>query len=278
MTLYLVGTPIGNLEDITMRAVRILGQVHLIAAEDTRTTGRLLHHFQIETPLISFHEYSTPQRLRQLVEQLTAGDVALVTDAGTPGLSDPGYALVRAAIEAGVTVSPIPGPAAAIAALVSSGLPTDQFLFLGFLPRQHKARRLALANVAHLPYTLILYEAPHRLLELLADVQVEWGDRPVVVCRELTKLYEEIWRGSVSQAMAHFGEGKIRGEVTLVVAGAPAGEPHNWDEITALTALKEQMALGHSRKEAAAHVSSLSGWSKRDLYRLTLADSSIAQS
>ena len=270
MTLYLVGTPIGNLEDITMRAVRILGQVRLIAAEDTRTTGRLLHHFQIETPLTSFHEYSTPQRLRQLVEQLTAGDVALVTDAGMPGLSDPGYALVRAAIEAGVPVSPIPGPAAAIAALVSSGLPTDQFLFLGFLPRQSKARRLALASVGNLPYTLVLYEAPHRLLDLLADIQLEWGDRPVAVCRELTKLYEEIWRGSVSGAMTYFGEGKIRGEITVVVAGAPAGEPQNWDEAAVLTALKEQMALGHSRKEAAAYLSALSGWPKRDLYRLTL--------
>lgn len=273
MTLYLVGTPIGNLEDMTMRAVRILGQVRLIAAEDTRTTGRLLHHFQIETPLISFHEYSTPQRLRQLVEQLTAGDVALVTDAGMPGLSDPGYALVRAAIEAGVTVSPIPGPAAAIAALVSSGLPTDQFLFLGFLPRRNQARRLALANVAALPYTMIVYEAPHRLLELLADMLLEWGDRPAVICRELTKLYEEIWRGPLSGAMTHFGQDKIRGEVTLVVAGAPAGNPQNWDEAALLSALKEQMALGHSRKEAAAHLSALSGWPKRELYRLTLDNS-----
>lgn len=266
-TLYLISTPIGNLEDITLRALRLLREVSLIAAEDTRTTGRLLTHYNIETPLTSFHDYSTPQKIAGLVERLATADIALVTDAGTPGLSDPGYELVRAAVEAGVTVSPIPGPSAAIAALVSSGLPTDRFLFLGFLPRQQKARREALSAVASLPYTLVLYESPHRVLDLLADVVAVLGDRPVAVGRELTKLYEEIWRGPASEAITHFSQGQIRGEFTLVIAGHEETE-QEWDEAAVRAALAAQLAQGASRKEAAARVAAQSGWRKREVYGL----------
>jgi 16S rRNA (cytidine1402-2'-O)-methyltransferase len=266
-TLYLVSTPIGNLEDITLRALRLLREVSLIAAEDTRTTGRLLKHYNIETPLTSFHDYSTPQKIAGLVERLATADVALVTDAGTPGLSDPGYELVRAAVEAGVTISPIPGPSAAITALVSSGLPTDRFLFLGFLPRQAKARREALSAVANLPYTLVLYESPHRVLDLLADVMAVLGDRPVAIGRELTKLYEEIWRGPAGEAISHFSQGQIRGEFTLVIAGHEE-TVQEWDEAAVRAALAAQLAQGISRKEAAGRVAAQSGWRKREVYGL----------
>jgi 16S rRNA (cytidine1402-2'-O)-methyltransferase len=266
-TLYLISTPIGNLEDITLRALRLLREVSLIAAEDTRTTGRLLKHYNIETPLTSFHDYSTPHKIAGLVERLATADVALVTDAGTPGLSDPGYELVRAAVEAGVIISPIPGPSAAIAALVSSGLPTDRFLFLGFLPRQAKARREALSAVASLPYTLVLYESPHRVLYLLADVVAVLGDRPVAVGRELTKLYEEIWRGPASEAISHFSQGQIRGEFTLVIGGHEE-TAQEWDEAAVRAALAEQLAQGVSRKEAAGRIAAQSGWRKREVYGL----------
>lgn len=270
--LYLVGTPIGNLEDISLRALRLLREVGLIAAEDTRTTGRLLKHYDIATPLVSYHEYSGPGRLGELIDLLTTTDVALVSDAGMPGLSDPGYRLVRAAIEAGVKVIPIPGPSAVIAALVSSGLPTDRFLFLGFLPRQRKARREALAEVADVPYTLVLFEAPHRLLALLTDMAAVLGDRPMSIGRELTKLYEETWRGRVSEAIDAFGQDRIRGEFTLVIGGAPE-TLQIWDETTVRSALAEEMARGATRKEAAARVAELSGWRKKALYELSLKDS-----
>jgi 16S rRNA (cytidine1402-2'-O)-methyltransferase len=268
-TLYLVGTPIGNLEDMTLRAIRTLREVRLIAAEDTRTTGRLLRHFQIDTPLKSYHDYSTPERLAELLQTLAAADVALVSDAGMPGLSDPGFELVRAAIAAGVKVVPIPGPSAVVSALVASGLPTDRFLFLGFLPRQQKARREALAEVATLPFTLVLFEAPHRLLATLADLERVLGDRPVSVGRELTKLFEEIWRGILSEAAIHFGADRIRGELTLVVAGAVAAVGR-WEEQTVRRALTEALAAGKSRKAAAAEIAPRSGWRKREVYELSL--------
>lgn len=268
-TLYLVGTPIGNLEDITLRALRLLREVSLIAAEDTRTTGRLLKHYEIDTPLISFHEYSDEGRVAELVERLAYGDVALVSDAGMPGLSDPGYRLVQAALQAGATVSPIPGPSAVVTALVSSGLPTDSFLFLGFLPRQQKARREALKEVAALTTTLVAYEAPHRLRAFLQDVLEVLGDRAVVVARELTKLYEEIWRSPVSEALQHFAEGDVRGEITVVIAGASPDELV-WDEDEVRRAMEEQLAQGVRRKEAAANVAERAGWRSRDVYDLSL--------
>ena len=268
-TLFLVGTPIGNLEDITLRALRVLREVALIAAEDTRTTGRLLKHYEIDTPLTSFHEYSDEGRIAELVERLAQGDVALVSDAGMPGLSDPGYRLVQAALEAGITVSPIPGPSAVVTAIVSSGLPSDSFLFLGFLPRQQKARREALAEAGRLPQTLVVYEAPHRLLVFLKDVIEVLGDRQVVVARELTKLYEEIWRGPASRAQVHFAEKQVRGEITVVIAGA-SEEALLWDEDAVRRAMEEELAQGVRRKEAAARVAQRSGWRPREVYDLSL--------
>ncbi|MDT8307029.1 MAG: 16S rRNA (cytidine(1402)-2'-O)-methyltransferase [Anaerolineae bacterium] len=268
-TLYIVGTPIGNMEDITLRALRVLREVTLIAAEDTRTTGRLLQHHGIETPLTSYHDFSDETRLHELVERLHSADVALVSDAGMPGLSDPGYRLVQAAHDAGIPVSPIPGPSAAITALVSSGLPTDSFLFLGFLPRQQAGRRAALEEVRERPYTLVLYEAPHRLLKLLADVETVLGNRTLVVARELTKLYEELWRGTASEAQTYFARDRVRGEITVVVEGASAAELV-WDEAAVRNALRDAIARGQSRKEAAAAVAARSGWRKKELYELSL--------
>lgn len=268
-TLYLVATPIGNLEDISLRALRVLGEVNLIAAEDTRVTGRLLAHYDISTPMISFHEYSDQERIAELIATLPDGDVALVSDAGTPGLSDPGYRLIQAAIAAEFHVVPIPGPSAATAALVSSGLPTDRFLFLGFLPRQQKARRAALQDVTRLPYTLILYEAPHRLTDLLVDILDTLGDRRVCVARELTKLHEESWRGLVSQAIDHYWAGRVRGEITVVIAGADPSQA-TWAEEEVLHELRTLLAGGASSKSAAASLAEQSGWKKRDLYRLAL--------
>jgi 16S rRNA (cytidine1402-2'-O)-methyltransferase len=270
--LYLVGTPIGNLEDISLRALRTLKEVGLIAAEDTRTTGRLLQHYDIKTPLTSYHEYTKPERIEQLVEQIGREDVALVSDAGMPGLSDPGYRLVKAAVEAGLKVVPIPGPSAAVSALISSGLPTDAFLFLGFLPRQQKARQAALADVSQLPYTLVLYEAPHRLLALLADIGEVLGERQVAIGRELTKLYEEIWRGTAAEAARYFNQDKVRGEITVVVAGAEMSA-QKWGEDEVRTAVMAAIEQGASRKEAATQIAQQSGWRKRDVYNLTLSAS-----
>ena len=229
-TLYLVATPIGNLEDISARALRILGEVRLIAAEDTRQTRKLLTHFGIATPLTSYHEHNKIGKLEPVLNALAQGDVALVSDAGTPALNDPGYELVIAALAAGHTVSPIPGPSAPIAALVASGLPTDTFLYLGYLPRKANERRRFLAEVASLPYTLIFLEAPHRLLEALQDLQTILGDRQASIARELTKLHEEIFRGSLSAASQHFTLQMPRGEFTLVVAGHTPTQEDEWPE------------------------------------------------
>jgi 16S rRNA (cytidine1402-2'-O)-methyltransferase len=218
-TLYLVATPIGNLEDISARALRVLREVRLIAAEDTRHTARLLQHYDIHTPSLSYHEHNKLVRLERVMEALREGDVALVSDAGTPALNDPGYELVRAAIATGHFVSPIPGASAPIAALVASGLPTDRFLYLGYLPRKLGERKRLLQQVAGLPYTLIFLEAPHRLLEALESLRAAFGDRQMAVGRELTKLHEEIFRGSLDQARKHFEDHPPRGEFTLIIAG-----------------------------------------------------------
>src|SRR5262245_26574054 len=220
-TLFLVATPIGNLEDISLRALRVLREASLIAAEDTRHTRKLLTHFEISTPLTSYHEHSGPARTEVIVAALAQGDVALVSDAGTPLLSDPGQALVRAALAAGHAVVPIPGPSAAIAALVASGLPTNQFSFLGFLPRKTSDRRAALARFAQAPVTLILYEAPHRLLACLDDALATLGDRQATLARELTKVHEEFRRGRLAALRADYVDGEApRGEFTIVIAGA----------------------------------------------------------
>ncbi|MGA7935671.1 MAG: 16S rRNA (cytidine(1402)-2'-O)-methyltransferase, partial [Kovacikia sp.] len=220
-TLYIVGTPIGNLEDMTFRAVRILQAVDFIAAEDTRHTGKLLHHFQIGTPQISYHDHNRHSRTPELLERLRQGKaIALVTDAGMPGISDPGYELVRDCVEAGISVVPIPGPSAAIAALTASGLPSDRFIFEGFLPAKPQLRRARLEILKTESRTLIFYEAPHRLRQTLQDLVALGDDRKIVLARELTKLHEEIWRGTIAEAIAHYGDRSPQGEFTLVITGA----------------------------------------------------------
>ncbi len=268
-TLYIVGTPIGNLEDISLRALRILREVDLIAAEDTRKTRKLLTHFKIQTPLISYHQHSKPTRLNELLNMLQYKDVALVSEAGMPGLSDPGSELIQAAIARGIPVVPVPGPSALITALVISGLPTDSFLYLGFLPRRQKERRQLLASVARERHTLVAFEAPHRLLASLADLKDILGDRRIALARELTKLHEEVWRGSISQALAHFEETLPRGEFTLVIEGAKE-EQIRWDEEQVMEALAEMLAEGVGRKEAVKIVAELAGWPKREVYKVAL--------
>ena len=224
--LYLVATPIGNLEDITYRAVRILGAVGLIAAEDTRTTRKLLNRYGVRNRLVSFHNYSGPGRVQGLIDLLAAQDVALVSDAGTPGISDPGYPLVKAAIQQGVPVIPVPGPSAINAALVASGLPTDQFVYSGFMPRKGGERRTLLGKLAAEVRTAVVFESPHRLLKALSDMADLLPDRPLAVCRELTKLHEEVFRGSAAGALQHFTQ--PRGEFTLVLGGASLSAAVYW--------------------------------------------------
>jgi 16S rRNA (cytidine1402-2'-O)-methyltransferase len=215
--LYVIATPIGNLEDISLRALRLLREVKLIAAEDTRTTRHLLNAHNIKTPLTSYHEHSKKAKLDYLLNYLEKEDMALVSEAGTPGLSDPGYELIVAAIERGISVVPIPGASAVITALVVSGLPTDQFLYLGFLPRRKGQRQRLLSSIVDEPRTIVAFETPHRLRKALSDIEEILGNRRLSVCRELTKIHEEIFRGRVSQAREHFAE--PRGEFSLVIEG-----------------------------------------------------------
>jgi 16S rRNA (cytidine1402-2'-O)-methyltransferase len=215
--LYVIATPIGNLEDISLRALRLLGEVKLIAAEDTRKTRRLLNAYNIVTPLTSYHEHSKRTKLDYLLGQLEKEDLALVSEAGMPGLSDPGYDLIVAAVGLGIPVVPIPGASAAITALVVSGLPTDQFVYVGFLPRRKGQRQRLLNSIVDEPRTIVAFETPHRLREALTDIEEILGDRRVSVCRELTKVHEEIFRGRVSQAREHFIE--PRGEFSLAIEG-----------------------------------------------------------
>ena len=219
-TLYVVSTPIGNLEDITLRALRILKEVDLIAAEDTRRTGLLLKHFGIEKPLTSYFEGNELKKREFILSRLTEGsDVSLVSDAGTPGISDPGFRLIRLAIENEIPVVPIPGPSAVITALSIAGLPTDAFFFKGFLPHKAKKRRDLLSELVDVRETLIFYESPHRISETLQDILDRMGDREMVLARELTKVYEEVLRGRVSEIQQQIGSRKLKGEITLVVSG-----------------------------------------------------------
>jgi 16S rRNA (cytidine1402-2'-O)-methyltransferase len=270
-TLYLVSTPIGNLEDITLRALRILKESTLIASEDTRLTRKLLSRYDVHTRQVSYHEHSPASRLDSLLRALQVGDVALVSDAGTPVLSDPGFAAVRAAWEHGHQVCSIPGASAPLAALVASGLATDTFSFLGYLPRQRAERRRRLESVEHDPATLIFFEVPHRLRSALIDMEAAFGpDRPAAVCRELTKIHEEIRRGPLSELRRHFAENEPRGEFTLVVAGAVPGG--RWTEAEVRQALLRRRRQGDTPSRAARHVAEGSGWKRSDVYRLTLKD------
>jgi 16S rRNA (cytidine1402-2'-O)-methyltransferase len=270
-TLYLTATPIGNLEDITLRAVRILSSVALIAAEDTRHTRRLLDHYQIHTPLVSYHEHNKLRRIEPILAALAQGDVALVSDAGTPALNDPGYELVQAVLAAGYPVSSVPGPSAPLAALVASGLPTDAFAYLGYLPRKSGERQQLIQSAAALPYTLIFLETPHRLTAALQDLLDTLGDRRCAVARELTKIHEEILRAPLSQALQHFTEQEPRGEFTLVIAGRQAQE--RWSEAQLLQAALQGAAYGESPLQLAAELAAQSGWPRRQIYRLILENS-----
>jgi len=270
-TLYVVGTPIGNLEDMTFRAVRILQSVDAIAAEDTRHTGRLLQHFQIKTPQLSYHEHNRNERL-ELLNQLKEGKaIALVTDAGIPGISDPGYELVKACIEAEIQVVPIPGASASLTALSAAGLPTDRFVFEGFLPASGQDRKQRLEILPAEARTLILYESPHRLRATLRDLGECLGkDRHIVLARELTKLHEEFWRGTIEEAIAYYTQHEPRGEFTLVVAGAELAMPVLSED--ALKAeLQQIMAQGVSRSQATRQLAQLTKLPRRQLYQLALA-------
>ncbi len=267
-TLYLVATPIGNLEDMSLRAVRILKEAVLIAAEDTRHTGKLLKHFEIETPITSYFEHNKLNKLDFILEKLSAGDVALVSDAGTPAINDPGYELVKAALASSYDVRPIPGASAPIAALTVSGLPTDSFLYLGYLPHKSSERHKRLEEVESQPYTLIFLESPHRIVEALEDVFSIFGDRRICVAREMTKMFEEYWRGTVSGAVAYFKSQPARGEFTLVVEGKTKRERGLWTEEEIRAAIERELQSEKSAKEISADLAKQSGWNKKEIYTL----------
>ena len=265
--IYLVATPLGNLEDITLRALRVLGEVDLIACEDTRHTGNLLKHFDISKPLLSFHEHNETARASDIVERASRGEsIAVVSDAGMPGISDPGYRLVAEAIAAGVVVVPIPGPVALETALAASGLPTDSFRFGGFLPAKAPQRRKALQALIDDTATLVFYEAPHRIVKTLEDLLEILGDRQVVIARELTKVHEEFLRGSVSDLLATLDQrGAARGEITLLIGRGESPRPV---EGTIADRVEAFMSQGADRMDAVKQVAKERGLSKREVYRL----------
>ncbi len=266
-TLYLVATPIGNLDDLSPRARRVLQTVGWIACEDTRVTGRLLQLLGIQPhpPLLAYHDHA--KTVPQVLEKLSRGDVALVSDAGTPGINDPGYRLVRAAREAGHQVTPIPGPSAPLAALAASGLPTDAFLYLGYLPRKSGERRALLESVRALPYTLIFLETPHRLAAALDDLQAVLGDREASLARELTKLHEEIRTAPLSALRQHVAAHPPRGEITLVVRGAST-QAAVWEAGRLRAAVREGLAQGEKASSLAKRLAAESGHPRREVYAL----------
>jgi 16S rRNA (cytidine1402-2'-O)-methyltransferase len=267
--LYLIATPIGNLEDISARALKTLREVTLILAEDTRHTGKLLAHYGIKTPLSSYYEHNKIIKLPEILARLQEGDLALVSDAGTPLLNDPGYELVRSVLTAGHDVSPIPGPSAPLSALIVSGLPADAFLYLGYLPRKDSDRRQKIKEITELPYTIIFLEAPHRLLTTLSALSTELGDRQIAVARELTKLYEEVQRGTISEMVEHFTEHKPRGEFTLVIDGFhPNIETWSIDELK--REIEARMMINQPATTAAKEISIKSGWPRRKVYNLLI--------
>lgn len=266
-TLYVVATPIGNLEDMSARAIRTLREVRLIAAEDTRHTGKLLKQFDIQTPLTSYFEHNKVQKLKPVLEALASGDVALVSDAGTPALNDPGYELVRAALLAGHDVLPVPGPSAAIAALVVSGLPTDRFLYLGYLPHKASERRKRLQEVAEQAATLIALESPYRIVDALEDILSALGDRRIALAREMTKMFEQHWRGSVREALRYFEAQPARGEFVLVIGGQTKQSEPRWTEAKVATAIRKGLKAGEAPSALAARLAEQSGWNRREVYK-----------
>lgn len=269
--LYLVGTPIGNLEDITLRAIRTLEEADLIAAEDTRRTGKLLKHLQIETPQISYHEHNHDFRIQDLIAYWQQGkDIALVTDAGMPSISDPGVKLVRSAIASDIRVIPIPGGTAVISALAASGMPTNRFAFEGFLPTKDSDRASRLELLRSETRTVVLYEAPHRIVKTLTDLASVMGaEREIVLGRELTKIHEEFWRGSIGEAIAMYAKRQPKGEYTLVLKGAA-----ETDLITTEAELKNELQQlldrGMTRSQASRYLAKLTSLSRREIYQLDL--------
>lgn len=269
-TLYLVATPIGNLGDITSRALEVLKKVAFVACEDTRHSRILLEHFGLAPETVSLPAFAEGQRAGRLLDRMEAGeDCALITDAGSPGISDPGEKLVSEALERGIQVVPVPGPAALIAALSASGLPTGRFHFLGFLPRKGPERRTMLEEVSLLSATLVLYESPRRLGETLADLQEAWGDRRACVARELTKVHEEFVRGPLSGLASRYGAEEPRGEVVVLVEGR-TGE-RRWSEEELRRALEEGLERGEKLKALSTELARRAGWSGQDVYRLGLS-------
>jgi 16S rRNA (cytidine1402-2'-O)-methyltransferase len=265
--LVLVATPIGNLADLSPRAVSVLAEAHVIAAEDTRHTRVLLDHADISGTLVSYHDHNEDARTGPLLDRVEAGEtVAVVTDAGTPGLADPGFRLIREAIERGLRVEAVPGPAAVVQALVLSGLPLDRFAFEGFLPRQAGARMRRLAELVHDPRTLVFYVTPHRAAADLAAMAATLGDRPAALCRELTKLHEEVWRERLPQLAARVAADGVRGEVTLVVGGARSAPPAPVTDVELLDRVRALLATGLDRKAAIARVANAAGVPKRRVY------------
>lgn len=271
--LYMCATPIGNLEDMTYRAVRILGEVAVIAAEDTRHTRKLLSHFEIHTRLISYHEHNKVERGPEIIERLLAGeDVALVSDAGLPGISDPGSDLVALAVIAGITVIPLPGANAALSALVASGLDTTLFTFIGFLPKNKKKRRELIASLVTSPYTMIFYESPHHIKATLTELKGAFGERPAVVARELTKKFEQFVRGTLESIGLHFAQCDPRGEFTLIVSGQPEdqkAEPLE-ESISVVDAVLALMETGTTKKDAIKVIAQQRGLPKREVYQAVL--------
>ena len=276
--LYLCATPIGNLEDITLRALRVLREADLIAAEDTRHTRKLLSHYDIHTPLTSYHQHNRKKKGETLLELLGSGkNIALVSDAGLPGVSDPGSELVAEALEKGYRVVPIPGPSAGITALVVSGLPTETFVFIGFLPAAKKSRQEKLHELSCQRGTLIFYESPHRLRATLADFVEILGNRPAAAARELTKKYEEIIRGTLEKVQEHFKEIEPRGEFTLVVAGAtgedvPQRKEEAWSHLGPAAHVAMLEAEGAGRKDAIRETARLRGLPRKEVYRAVVEE------
>ena len=276
--LYLCATPIGNLEDITYRVLRILKEADLIAAEDTRNSIKLLNHFEIKTPMTSYHEYNKYEKGRYLIEQMQEGkNIALITDAGTPGISDPGEELVAMCYEAGIPVTSLPGPAACITALTISGLPTRRFAFEAFLPSDKKERAVILEELKRETRTIILYEAPHRLVKTLEELSENLGDRKISLCRELTKKHETVFRGSLSEAVFWYKENPPKGECVMVLEGRSREEMEQearqqWEDMPLEAHMEHYMSQGIDKKEAMKLVAKDRGISKRDVYQALLKD------